>query len=98
MSILEQLWYGNLDPQIIPIEKGSELDAMIKESSACFDDLMSKLPEELQELYEKERELYTAANALREVEVFKQGFKYAMRIAAEVFCDENKKQSNNSCP
>lgn len=89
MRFLEQLWYGNLDPQVIPVKKGSELEAISKESSACLDDLMVKMPRELHALFEKERELYTAANALREVEVFIQGFKFAMQIAAEVFVDEN---------
>ena len=49
MKILEDLWYGNIDPQSRPIKKGSEIERTLPLVVKCDDALFEMLTDEQKE-------------------------------------------------
>ena len=80
MKILEDLWYGNIDPQGRPIKKGSEIEHTL----SLVVKLCQMLTTEQKEQYEKLHDVQNKLSCLLEQEAFAEGFCLAVKIMVEV--------------
>ena len=87
MSILEDLWYDNLEVQDVEIKKDSEQEKALAASVTCEETLRETLTEKQKEQFalcgERRNELLTVF----EKAAFIRGFKLGARMAAEVLLD-----------
>lgn len=84
MKILEDLWYGNIDPQGRPIKKGSEVERTLSLVVKHDDALCQMLTDEQKEQYEKLHDIQNKLSCLLEQEAFAEGFCLAVKIMIEV--------------
>ena len=87
MSLLEDLWFDNLEVQDVEIKKGFEQEKVLAESVECEETLRETLNEKQKEQFalcgERRNELLTVF----EKEAFIRGFRLGARVAAEVLSD-----------
>lgn len=84
MKILEDLWYGNIDPQSRPIKKGSKVERTLSLVVKHDDELCEMLSAEQKEQYEKLHDIQNKLSCLLEQEAFAEGFCLAVKIMVEV--------------
>ena len=84
MTALEGLWYGNIRPGERTIQRGSELDNLLKLLCQNEDDLMQGLSEKQKETFEKFKDCTSELSCITEREAFSSGFILATRIMVEV--------------
>ncbi len=90
MSILKELWYGNIQPNEFPRERSEERQKLIKLLSRHGDTLDTMLTEEQKSVLDKYQECHTELSCLDECEVFIRGFRLGMMIAVEVLHNGDK--------
>ena len=73
MTILEDLWYGNVRPTERSIVRGSKLD-----------NLMGSLTDKQKESFEKFKDCQSEITAYLETEAFTSGFTIAVKLMVEV--------------
>ncbi|MDO5123937.1 MAG: hypothetical protein Q4D44_04640 [Eubacteriales bacterium] len=84
MTILEDLWYGNVRPTERSIVRGSKLDNLMKLICQNEDDLMIGLTEKQKENFEKFKDCQSEITDYLETEAFTQGFTIAIQLMVEV--------------
>lgn len=83
MKILEELWYGNINPNERDVKPGSrrhKLGVLIVRNE---EELIAMLSEQAKEIYEKLRDCQSELHGLNECEAFCIGFQLGARIAYE---------------
>ena len=87
MSLLEDLWFDNLEVQNVEIKKGSEQEKVLAASVKCEEMLRATLTEKQKEQFtlcgERRNELLTVF----EKAAFIRGFKLGARMTAEVLSE-----------
>ena len=84
MKILDELYYGNIDPHTRRTQPDARLDK-IRALLICSEEKMcSTLSKEQREWFEKCKELESELSELQEREMFEKGFCLAIKIMAEV--------------
>ena len=84
MTILEDLWYGNVRPTEKSIKRGGRLDNLMKLLCQNEDDLMSGLSEKQKESFDKFKDCQSEITDFLETEAFTQGFTIAVKLMVEV--------------
>ena len=84
MTILEDLWYGNVRPAERSIVRGSKLDNLMKLICQNEDDLMKGLTDKQKESFEKFKDCQSEITDYLETEAFTQGFTIAGKLMVEV--------------
>ena len=84
MTILEDLWYGNVRPTERSIVRGSKLDNLMKLICQNEDDLMGGLTEKQKESFEKFKDCQSEITDYLETEAFARGFTIAVKLMVEV--------------
>lgn len=84
MTALEDLWYGNIRPTERTIQRGSELDNLLKLLCQNEDVLMQGLSEKQKETFEKFKDCQSEITDCLETEAFTQGFAIAIKLMVEV--------------
>lgn len=84
MTILEDLWYGNVRPTERSIVRGSKLDNLMKLLCQNEDDLMSGLTEKQKESFDKFKDCQSEITDHLEREAFASGFTIAVKLMVEV--------------
>ena len=84
MTILEDLWYGNVRPTERSIVRGGRLDNLMKLICQNEDDLMKGLSEKQKESFEKFKDCQSEITDYLETEAFTQGFTIAVKLMVEV--------------
>jgi len=84
VTILEDLWYGNVRPTERSIVRGSRLDNLMKLICQNEDDLMSGLTDKQKESFEKFKDCQSEITDYLETEAFTQGFTIAVKLMVEV--------------
>lgn len=84
MTILEDLWYGNIRPTERTIRRGSELDNLLKLLCQNEDDPMQGLSEKQKESFEKFKDCQSEITDCLETEAFISGFTTATKFMVEV--------------
>ena len=84
MTILEDLWYGNIRPTERTIQRGSALDNQLKLLCQNEDDLMQELSEKQKETFEKFKHCQSEITDVLETEAFTSGFTIATKFMVEL--------------
>ena len=84
MTILEDLWYGNVRPTERSIVRGGKLDNLMKLICKNEDDLIDGLTEKQKESFDKFKDCQSEITDYLETEAFTQGFTIAVKLMVEV--------------
>lgn len=84
MTILEDLWYGNVSPTERSIVRGSKLDNLMNLLCQNEDDMMKGKTDKQKESFEKFKDCQLEITDHLETEAFTQGFTIAVKFMVEV--------------
>lgn len=84
MTALEDLWHGNIRPTERTIQRGSELDNLLKLLCQNEDDLMSGFTDKQKESFEKFKDCQSEITDVLETEAFISGFTIATKFMVKV--------------
>lgn len=84
MGILEELWYGKINPCERIITPNSEQYRLVKLIVQHEEEMLPTLSEQAKEAYEKLRECRSELTSLIECEAFISGFRLGSKIMIEV--------------
>lgn len=90
MKLLEDIYFGNLAPNEIEIEKGGEMDIHLKKIIKCEEELTSQLNEEQKALFENLRFEQSKMNSLTECKSFQNGVTFGVKLMTEVYVDKDR--------
>ena len=90
MSIMEDIYFGNLSPNEIEIEKGSEMDIQLKRIIYVQEELIKLLSQDEKDLFEKLLCEQSKMNSLSECKAFENGVRLGVKLMTEVFADKKK--------
>ena len=90
MSIIEDIYFGNLSPKEIEIEKGSEMDIQLKRIIHIQEQLIKLLSRDQNDLFEKLLCEQSKMNSLSECKAFENGVRLGVKLMTEVFADKKK--------
>lgn len=88
MSILENLWYGNISPWERPFKKDSAYAELLALVVRHQEDLLGRLNDEEKEIFERFADCTTEMHDLTEREALIKGFMIGTRIVIEVMTTE----------
>jgi hypothetical protein len=83
MNILEELWYGNINPCEFDISKGGELDKILKEIIHNEKQLDNTFTDEQKQMLDTLKTSQLKFNSLTKCQVFIKGFKLGVKIMLE---------------
>ena len=83
MSILEDLWFGNISPWERPFKKDSAYAELLALVLRHQEDLLGRLNDEEKEIFEKYADCTSEMHDLAEREAFIKGFAIGARIVIE---------------
>ena len=90
-SILEELWYGNIDPQVDATRDNNEVKNLLALMMQNREKLCEKLNDEEKEILEKYDDCQIEMNSLIEREIFRYAVSLGMRLSFEsLFYLKNK--------
>lgn len=90
MSIIEEIYFGNLSPNEIEIEKGSEMDIQLKRIIYIQEELIKLLSREQSDLSEKLLCEQSKMNSLSECKALENGVRLGVKLMTEVFAVKEK--------
>ena len=82
-SILEELWYGNIDPQVDATRDNKEVKNLLALMMQNREKLCEKLNDEEKEILEKYDDCQIEMNSLIEREIFRYAVSLGMRLSIE---------------
>ena len=88
MSIIEEIYFGNLSPN----EKGSEMDIQLKRIIHIQEELIKLLSSDQNDLFEKLLCEQSKMNSLSECKAFESGVRLGVKLMTEVFADKEKQE------
>ena len=92
MKLLEDIYFGNLAPNEIEIEKGSEMDIQLKRIIHIQEELIILLSSDQNDLFEKLLCEQSKMNSLSECKAFESGVRLGVKLMTEVFADKEKQE------
>lgn len=84
MTTLEDLYFGNINPNEREMKRGSQIDRLVKLMCKNEDALGTTLTEQQKETFEKFKDAQRELSLLTERDAFRSGFILATRIMVEV--------------
>lgn len=88
MSIIEDIYFGNLSPNEIEIKKGSEMDIQLKRIIHIQEELIKLFSRDQNDLFEKLLCEQSKMNSLSECKAFENGVRLGVKLMTEVFADK----------
>lgn len=85
MKVLEEFWYGNLNPIERPFHRQRKFDKVFRLLKTNEEKLLETLNEAEKEIFEKYKACEDEIVQLTECETFKKGFKLGARFVMECF-------------
>ena len=82
-TLLEEFWYGNVNPQEQSTEGNREIKNLLNLMGKNRDNLSDTLTDEQKEIFEKFHDCWSEYASLGECAIFCYAFKLGMRIAIE---------------
>ena len=82
-SILEEFWYGNIDPQVDATRDNKEVKNLLALMMQNREKLCEKLNDEEKEILEKYDDCQIEMNSLIEREIFRYAVSLGMRLSIE---------------
>ena len=92
MSILEELWYGNIDPIEAVGSGGSYYKELMGLMAKNREKIAEKLTEDMQEVLETYDDNIREMDSIAEKEAFIYGFRLGMQLAAESLTDRRQEK------
>ena len=86
-NIIEELFYGNLEPQELTTEITPRLKKKLNELVKKEEDLASRLPEGERELFSKYTDAYNEFSSISICDSFISGFRLGAKFAYNTFVD-----------
>ncbi len=83
MDLLNDLWYGNLEPQALNNEDADKANILAEKANSCYEKLVSKLSNESQKLLDEYISSFEQYNCFLEEKAFESGFKLAVQAIVE---------------
>ena len=90
MNILEELWYGNIDPMEAVGCGGSQYKELMELMARNREKIAAKLDEDMQEVLETYDDNIREMDAIAEKEAFAYGFWLGVRLAVAGLSDDRK--------
>ena len=90
MNVLEELWYGNIDPMEAVGSGGSYYKELMGLMARNREKIAATLSEEMQEVLETYDDNIREMDAIAEKEAFIYGFRLGMQLAAESLIDRRQ--------
>ena len=87
MSILQELWRGNICPQTDSRNNSSEMKQLMEYMARHHDDLLKTMTDEQKEIFEKFDDCWSEYMSLAESSIFEYAFKLGMQIAIETLTE-----------
>lgn len=85
MKVLEEFWYGNLNPIERPFHRQRKFDKVFRLLKTNEEKLLATMNESEKELFTKYRACEDEMVQISECETFKKGFKLGARFVMECF-------------
>ena len=85
MTVTEEFWYGNLNPQENPASGSEFLRNARRQANGCYEKMKAKLTKEQMEEVENYIEAQGAIDTEDVKNAFVYGFQIGVRLAAEAF-------------
>lgn len=82
-GVIEELWYGNIDPQTQRVEGNSEIKVLLNLMGKNRDELSGTLTDKQKEILEKYDDCVNEMYCIIERETFAYGFKLGGRLMCE---------------
>ena len=95
-SLLEELWYGNIDPQVDATRDNKEVKNLLALMMQNREKLCEKLNDEKKEILEKYDDCQIEMNSLIEREIFRYAVSLGMRLSIESLQPVKKAESARS--
>ncbi len=89
-KILEELWYGNINPQESDLSNTPEIKEITKNTARHRENLERTLSDEQKELLTQLTDSMYDFERIYELEIFKYAFKLGARITAESLFTDNQ--------
>ena len=87
MSILEELWYGNIEPAEYDISPGKKYKDMLQLISWNEDNLLATMTDAQKELFTKYADCVREYQVMAECLLFQNSFRLGARIMLEVMAE-----------
>lgn len=88
MDILEELWYGNINPmEISDIQNNSEYQSALRLVNSNYDRLQQTLTDEQKQLLMRYAESRNEFSGITELDAFKTGFRLGIRLLITAIAD-----------
>ena len=84
MSIIKELWHGNISPQDDSRNNSSEMKQLMEYMARHHDDLLKIMTDEQKEIFEKFDECWSEYTSLAESSIFEYAFKLGAQFAMEM--------------
>ena len=89
MHILEEFWYGNINPMERPFQRQRRFDKAFRMLTKNEEKLLETLNEQEKELFDKFKTCYDEMIQITECQTFIKGFKLGARFVIACFENEN---------
>ena len=86
-SVIEELWYGNIDPQIQRVEGNGEIKNLLNLIGKNRDELSATLTDKQKEILEKYDDCVNEMYCIIERETFTYGFRLGGRLMCETLTE-----------
>ena len=88
-GVIEELWYGNIDPQIQRAEGNKEIKSLLNLIGKNRDDLSDTLTDKQKEILEKYDDCVNEMYCIIEHETFAYGFRLGGKLMCETLSGDN---------
>ena len=87
MSVIKELWHGNISPQTDSRNNSPEMKEHMEYMARHHDDLLKTMTDEQKEIFEKFDDCWSEYASLAETSIFEYAFKLGMQIAIETLTE-----------
>ena len=87
MSVLEELWYGNLEPSEFPVSSNREYKELLHLIARNEEKLLYTMTKEQKELFSRYTDCIREFQSLTELLLFQSSFKLGAKLMAEMMTE-----------
>ena len=87
MSVIKELWHGNICPQTDSRNNSPEMKELMKYMARHHDDLLKKMSDEQKEIFEIFDDCWSEYVSLAEAAIFEYAFRLGARLTIETLQD-----------
>ena len=87
MSVIKELWHGNICPQTDSRKNSSEMKELMEYMARHHTDLLKTMTDEQKEIFEKFDDCWSEYVSLAESAIFEYAFRLGVRLTIETLQD-----------